>query len=92
VAMTEEHSRLKRGCRASGLQPWPMVYPEKSPTGPRLQYIKITAYCLCNFEFPDYDVIVAICLHLYHPWYTLVVFGKGSRCIKPRDVKTDDLW
>jgi hypothetical protein len=28
ATMTNEYSRLKRGCRAFGLQLWPMVYPD----------------------------------------------------------------
>ena len=71
--MTEELSRLKRGCRAFGLQLWPMVYPEKSPGSPRMWYIKITMCCLCDFEFLDCYIIIASCFHLYHPWYVLVV-------------------
>jgi hypothetical protein len=83
-ALTDEISLLRRGSRPSGLKPWPMIYPDTTPGGPALRYIEITACCLCGFEFPDSDIIVANCLHLYHPWYAVVVFGKGVRCVQAK--------
>jgi hypothetical protein len=83
AAMTEELSRLKRGGCPSGLQPWPLIYPDNRPGGPVLQYVHVTICSLCGFEFPNFDIVVASCVHLYHPWCALVVFGKGSgRCVK----------
>jgi hypothetical protein len=83
-ALTDEISLLRRGSRPSGLKPWPMIYPDTTPGGPTLGYIEITACCLCGFEFPDSDIIVANCLHLYHPWCAVVVFGKGVRCVQAK--------
>ena len=83
AAMTEELSQLKRGACPSGLQPWPLIYPDQRPDGTALQYLHVTICCLCGFNFPTFDIVVASCVHLYHPWCALVVFGKGSgRCIK----------
>lgn len=83
-ALTDEISLLRRGSRPSGLKPWPMVYPDTTGSGPALRYIEITACCLCGFEFPESDIIVANCLHLYHPWCAVVVFGKGDRCVQAK--------
>lgn len=78
--LNEESQLLKSGGRASGMQPWPMYYPAEPPTENDVKYIAITVCSLCSFPFPNFDIVVASCLHIYHPWCALVIFGKGSKC------------
>lgn len=83
-ALNEELSRLQSGSRPSRIQPWPMTYAK--PSGSKLDktYLLITPCSLCANEFLDYDVVVASCQHLYHPWCSVVVFSKWNNCVEPK--------
>jgi hypothetical protein len=61
--------------------PWPMLYPKTTEPAPESRSIVVTVCSLCAAEFPDWDVIVASCQHLYHPWCALIVFGKANKCV-----------
>lgn len=86
---TDEASVLKFGGRPSAMHPWPGVYSSKSALVSKegeavdhTKYIAITVCSLCEFPFPNYDIIVASCLHLYHPWCAVATFGKGGGCVQ----------
>lgn len=81
VAVTEEAMHLKFGGRPSGLHPWPMFYPLVHGEDVQVTIVAVRNCTLCSFPFPNHDIIVAPCMHVYHPWCAFVVFGKGSRCV-----------
>lgn len=80
-AITEEWNNLKSGGRPAGLHPWPMFYPVTSEEEVQVAILAITLCSLCRHGFPDRDILVAGCMHIYHPWCAYSVFGKGSRCV-----------
>lgn len=83
-ALNDEVQQLKFGGRPSGMQPWPLFYPSVSLKDCPTTYIAVTVCTLCAFPFPNHDIIVASCKHLYHPWCAMVVFGKGrsTSCVQ----------
>lgn len=84
AAVTEEALHLKFGGRPSGLHPWPMFYPLVHDEDVAVNYIAVSYCTLCSFSFPNHDIIVAPCMHVYHPWCAFVVFGKGNKCVQKR--------
>lgn len=83
-AFSEEQSKLQTGSRPLAIQPWPLLYPKASGSVLDKKYILVTRCSLCTFEFPQFDVVIASCQHLYHPWCALVVFSKGAKCVEPK--------
>lgn len=83
-AFTEEQTKLQSGSRPSAIQPWPLMYPKPSGSVSDQIYITVSRCSLCTFEFPEFDIVVASCQHLYHPWCALVVFSKGAKCVDPK--------
>lgn len=83
-AFSEEQAKLQSGSRPAAIQPWPVMYPKPSGTILDKTYILVSSCSLCAFEFPEFDVVVASCQHLYHPWCALVVFSKGAKCVEPK--------
>lgn len=80
-AITDEWNHLRAGGRPGGLHPWPMFYPivaQEEEVG----IITITLCSFCRFAFPNHDIVVAGCKHLYHPWCAYSVFGKGNKCVQ----------
>lgn len=84
AVVSEEALQLKFGGRPSGLHPWPMFYPLVHAEDVTVIHVAVTTCSLCSFAFPNHDIVVAPCMHVYHPWCALVVFGKGNRCVLKR--------
>lgn len=80
AAIEDEANQLTFRGRPSGLYPWPMFYPQPS-IHDELTTIVVSICSLCGFGFPHRDIIVAGCMHVYHPWCAYSVFGKGERCV-----------
>lgn len=80
AVVIEEASQLKFGGRPSGFHPWPMFYPQLRDEDVFVSYVAVTTCTLCSSGFPNFDIIVAPCMHVYHPWCAFVVFGRGDRC------------
>lgn len=75
---------LAAGRNVKGLCPTPMVYPIPDKVvihsdGPEL--LRVSSCAFCDISFPNSDIVVASCKHLYHPWCAKVVFSQGSRCV-----------
>lgn len=64
--VTEEAQHLKFGGRPSGLHPWPMFYPLVQEDDVTVKLVAVSTCVLCSFSFPNADIIVAPCLHVYH--------------------------
>ena len=85
-ALAAENFQLKRGKSNASFWPRPMVYSQEFST-PRLQIrddcgsIVIGVCCLCLFPFPQNDIVVSTCRHLYHPFCASVVFVNSSKCV-----------
>jgi hypothetical protein len=41
--------------------------------------IIITPCCLCSFPFPQNDIILSSCRHLYHPFCASILFVNNSK-------------
>lgn len=84
TAFSNVAQHLKFGGRPSGMQPWPLFYARKIPLVGPVVHLAVTVCSLCAFPFPNFDIIVANCKHLYHPWCALTVFGKGrgTACVE----------
>lgn len=81
-AIIEEANQLRFGGRPSGLYPWPMFYPQPSASSTEpIPSISISHCSLCSFGFPNRDIVVAGCMHIYHPWCAFAVFSRGDRCV-----------
>lgn len=80
-ALNEEVAKLQSGSRPSSMTPWPLTYPKPSGSLLNETNLVITQCSLCLGGFPDFDVVVASCKHLYHPWCSVVVFSKGNTCV-----------
>lgn len=62
-----------------------MVYPEVVAEDVTPQFgegisLQITCCTLCHYGFPDFDIIVASCSHMFHPWCAWAVFSKSAKC------------
>lgn len=93
AVVSEKAAQLKFGGRPSGLHPWPLFYPQKRDKDVEVSIVSISTCTLCDFSFPNRDIIVAPCMHIYHPWCAFVVFGKGTRCVlKTCQAAVDRRW
>lgn len=82
TSITDEASHLKLGGRPSGLHPWPMLYPRVEEEEIKVESVEFSTCTLCDYGFPNRDIIVATCSHAYHPWCAFAVFGKGLCCVQ----------
>ena len=79
--------QLKAGRSTLNFLPWPMVYsPKDLPLPSRdlwdeSKFLRIIACSLCSFPFPQNDIVVSSCKHLYHPFCASVVFSRNSKCM-----------
>lgn len=86
-ALAAEKFLLKQGRSASNFCPQPMVYARGEPTTVEIgdtdesQFIKITTCCLCDFPFPQNDIVVSSCKHLYHPYCASVLYVRSCKCV-----------
>ena len=86
-ALAAEKFQLKAGRSTLNFLPWPMVYsPEDPPLpsrdfGDDSKFLRITTCSLCSFPFPQNDIEVSSCKHLYHPFCASVVFSRNSKCM-----------
>jgi hypothetical protein len=70
-----------------------MFYPLVQEDDVTVKLVAVSTCVLCSFSFPNADIIVAPCLHVYHPWCASVVFGKGNRCaLKTCDAYVHPSW
>lgn len=86
-ALVAELGSLKRGKSGASFWPRPMVYaPLEEPISDLMDYsdetmfIRVTVCSLCSFPFPQSDIIVSSCRHLYHPFCASVLFVNSSKC------------
>lgn len=85
VYPTQSASVSEEGVPKVGEQGVPIVSEQGKLTISNVdhtKYIAITVCSLCQFPFPNYNIVVASCLHLYHPWCALATFGKGGGCVQ----------
>ena len=86
-ALAAENFQLKRGNSNASFWPRPMVYLQDSSTPPSMEIldhcnsIPIGICCLCLFPFPQNDIVVSSCRHLYHPFCASVLFVNSSKCL-----------
>ena len=84
-ALAAENFQLKRGKSNSTFWLCPMVYSQECWESPQLEClpnsIEIGLYCLCMFPFPQNDIVVSSCRHLYHHFCTSVLFVNFSKCL-----------
>jgi len=79
-----EFELLDAGKSEKGLFPTPMVYPivdEVLQKSIEPVLLRITVCSFCDLPFPNSNIVVASCKHVYHPWCGQAVFGQGSRCV-----------
>lgn len=82
-ALTVELCQLKRGKSSVIFWPRPMFYSHEQPVESvdERNWIKVGLCSLCQFPFPQNNIVVASCRHLYHPFCASVLFVSSSRCI-----------
>jgi hypothetical protein len=85
-ALAAENFQLKRGNSNASFWPRPMVYSQDVSTSPLgfiddCRSIAIGVCCLCLFPFPQNDIVVSSCRHLYHPFCASVVFANSCKCL-----------
>jgi hypothetical protein len=82
-ALKAELLELQKGKTLGSFWPRPMVYSEEKGAGisDRSGLLEISTCSLCQFPFPNSDIIVSSCRHLYHPYCASVVFVHGGKCI-----------
>lgn len=86
-ALAAEKFQLTAGRSTLNCLPWPMVYSPEDPPSPSRdfwddsRFIRITACSLCSFPFPQSDIVVSSCKHLYHPFCASVVFSRNCKCV-----------
>lgn len=86
-ALAAEKFQLKQGRSSLNYTPSPMVYAAGESILPgfgssnEASLIRITACCLCSFPFPQNDMVVTSCRHLYHPFCASVVFVRSCKCV-----------
>lgn len=85
-ALNVEFSQLRKGKNLGTFWPRPMVYSEEKGSGSLdgSGFLEISTCSLCQFPFPNNDIIVSSCRHLYHPYCASVVFVHGGTCISKR--------
>lgn len=82
-ALNSELFQLRRGKNLGTCWPRPVVYLEDSGSvfSDESNFLKITVCSLCLFPFPQSDIVVSSCTHLYHPFCASVVFVNGNKCL-----------
>jgi hypothetical protein len=50
------------------------VYPDVGPVPQSDLFLRITRCSLCHCGFPKFDIVIANCPHLYHPWCAQAVY------------------
>jgi hypothetical protein len=86
-ALAAEKLLFKQGKSNFNFWPCPMVYSlgdSKMPSsdlGDESNFIRITACNLCSFPFPQNDIVVSSCKHLYHPFCASILFVKNCKCV-----------
>lgn len=79
-ALEAEHAQLKRAQSGLHLRPVPMVYTSSKQPCTSHGSLDITDCVLCGFPFPNYEIVISSCKHLYHPWCSLVNFSQSNKC------------
>ena len=78
---------MKQGKSNASFWPCPMVYPQEHFELPPhnshddSNCITIGVCCLCLFPFPQHNIVVSNCRHLYHPFYASLLFVNSSKCM-----------
>jgi hypothetical protein len=85
-ALAAEKFQLKTGRSSLNFWPRPMVYLPSDPLpscdfSDESKFIRITTCSLCSFPFPQNDIVVSSCKHLYHPFCASVVFVRNCKCM-----------
>lgn len=81
-ALQEQHAILKMRMPRLCLAPHPMCYgmDGDGESGNPLKHMMVTDCAFCSRPFPFYDIVVAHCRHLYHPWCAMSHFRQHQTC------------
>ena len=82
-ALEMELFHIRSGKNSGTFWPRPIVYSEEMGTHnfDDSSFLQVSTCSMCQFSFPNYNIIVSCCRHLYHPFCALVVFARGGACI-----------
>jgi len=87
-ALMAKLGSLKRSKLGATLNPRLMVYAcleepiiELTSCSNDTTFIGVMVFLLYSFPFLHNDVVVSLCRHVYHLFYTLVVFVKDKMCM-----------
>ena len=79
-ALEAEHAHLGRAQSGLHLRPMPLVYTSSEQPCTSHGSLDITDCVLCGFSFPNYEIVISSCKHLYHPWCSMVNFSQSNKC------------
>jgi hypothetical protein len=60
--------------------PFPMFYSNQGLPSYEGRFLKISDCMLCGYRFSFFDIVIASCHHLYHPWCAAIAFQNSGRC------------
>lgn len=79
-ALEAEHAQLGRAQGGLHMRPMPMVYISSKEPCTSHGSLDITNCVLCSFPFPNFEIVISSCRHLYHPWCSMVNFSQSDKC------------
>jgi hypothetical protein len=82
-AISAEQLRVKRGNSTIISSPFSIFYPDQRLPSDKETFFKISDCTLCDYGFPLFDIVIASCCHLYHPWCVAIAFQNSGRCRDP---------